>query len=165
MTGQKLHETRNQVYDKSLNKRFNPNYDLKGFVARPGKSVSTTGRVLCQDFFMVNLVFFNASWPTRRLQTRIPRSNRGAAIREFVELRHSSRNLRNVTKTDPGASSNERSFIRIFGNPFKISEFYRCNLGLKPSGRDDGCKLTSEDETEGSQQTRVIPKRRGEYRR
>src|SRR5690242_8839579 len=30
-----------------------------GFVARPGKSVSTTGRVLCQDFFMVNLVFLN----------------------------------------------------------------------------------------------------------
>src|ERR1041385_8349420 len=53
-TGQKPHETRTQVLFQNPTKSFNPNYDLKGFVARPGKSVSTTGRDLCQDFFMVN---------------------------------------------------------------------------------------------------------------
>ena len=70
MTGQKLHKTRIRFYYKSPNKRFNPNYDLMGFVARPGKSVSTTGRVLCQDFFMVNSVFLMLN-ATRGMQTRI----------------------------------------------------------------------------------------------
>src|SRR5215813_11781165 len=33
---------------------------VKRFVARPDKSLSTTRRTLCQEFFMAKIVFFNA---------------------------------------------------------------------------------------------------------
>ena len=141
---------------------------------------------------MVNLVFFNANWPTRGLQTQNLRSNRGAAICEFVEGRHSSRNLSNVTKPDRSASSRRRSFIRIFGKPFKILNSTSPNVHLEivvgvalrghpflpinfstqgwprratPTtmlSRYYGGKLTREDETECSQQTRIVTEGRGE---
>src|SRR6185436_12286985 len=39
---------------------FQLKISVKRFVARPDKSLSTTARTLCQEFFMVKLVFFNA---------------------------------------------------------------------------------------------------------
>lgn len=121
-TGQKLHKTKIRIYYKSPNKRFNPNYDLMGFVARPGKSVSTTGRDLCQDFFMVNLVFFNAGRP-EGCRPELWRGNRDAAIREFVESVHFRRKPEQCEKPAGMMCWLGRSSIRIFGKIFQNSGF------------------------------------------
>jgi len=59
--GKSFTKNRGQVLLQKPNKWFKSKLLLKGFVARPGKSF-TTGQLLCQDFFLVDLVFFlNAS--------------------------------------------------------------------------------------------------------
>ena len=64
-------------------KAFNQNSDFKRFVVRPDKSVSTTMRTLCQEFFMTTLSFFK--YQPGELQYRKPAKQR--QCRAVLKLR------------------------------------------------------------------------------
>src|SRR5690349_10296817 len=60
MTGQKGHTKRPSGLFQLAKYAFNSKITERRFVARPDKSLSTTGRTLCQELFIATLVFFNA---------------------------------------------------------------------------------------------------------
>ena len=117
----------------------------KGVCCTTGQKLNTTGRSLSQEFFMVNLVFLNDSWPDQWVAD--PNCGEATAMPRFViALRHGTfaRNLSNARELAWATLLPNAIVYQNFGKAIQISGI-PCGKGDRPpysapedrSGGDD----------------------------